>query len=115
VDGIRELLPDASGISSHRFDTKGSQFEATLDIVRKYLRRRKPGRVLVGAVNDTTAMAALQAFREVGLEKECAIAGQDGSILTREEMRRPSVDWSAQSPISGNVWCTDHSVGAGYS
>lgn len=90
VDGIGELLPNASSIPRQHYDTKGGQFEATLDLVRKHLRRRKPGRVLVGAVNDTTAMAALQAFREVGLEKECAIAGQDGSILAREEMRRPS-------------------------
>jgi ribose transport system substrate-binding protein len=89
VDGIGELLPNASGIPNHHFDTKGGQFEATLDLMRKYLRRRKADRVLVGAVNDTTAMAALQAFREVGLEKECAIAGQDGSVLAREEMRRP--------------------------
>jgi ribose transport system substrate-binding protein len=89
VDGIGELLPNASSIPNHHFDTKGGQFEATLDLMRKYLRRRKAGRVLVGAVNDTTAMAALQAFREVGLEKECAIAGQDGGALAREEMRRP--------------------------
>jgi ribose transport system substrate-binding protein len=89
VDGIGELLPNASGIPNHHYDTKGGQFEATLDLVRKHLRRRKTGRALVGAVNDTPAMAALQAFREVGLEKECAIAGQDGSGLAREEMRRP--------------------------
>src|SRR5258708_11179675 len=89
VDVIRERLHNAADIPNHHFDTKGGQVEATLDIVRKYLRRRKTGRVLVGAVNDTTAMAALQAFREVGLEKECAIAGQDGSVLAREEMRRP--------------------------
>jgi ribose transport system substrate-binding protein len=89
VDGIGELLPNASGIPNQHYDTKGGQFEATLDLVRKHLRRRKTGRVMVGAVNDTAAMAALQAFREVGLEKECAIAGQDGSVLAREEMRRP--------------------------
>jgi ribose transport system substrate-binding protein len=89
VDGIGELLPNAAGIPSHHYDTKGGQFEATLDLVRKHLRRRKIERALVGAVNDTTAMAALQAFREAGLEKECAIAGQDGSVLAREEMRRP--------------------------
>jgi ribose transport system substrate-binding protein len=89
VDGIAELLPNASGIPNHHYDTKGGQFEATLDLVRKHLRRRKARRALVCAVNDTTAMAALQAFREVGLEKECAIAGQDGSVLARGEMRRP--------------------------
>lgn len=89
VDGIGELLPNAAGIPHHHYDTKGGQFEATLDLVRKHLRRRKIERALIGAVNDTTAIAALQAFREAGLEKECAIAGQDGSILAREEMRRP--------------------------
>jgi len=89
VDGIGEILPNASGILNHHYDTKGGQFEATLDLVRKHLRRRRTERALVGAVNDTTAMAALQAFREAGIEKECAIAGQDGSVLVRDEMRRP--------------------------
>jgi ribose transport system substrate-binding protein len=88
VDGVTELLPGAEGIPRHHYDTKGGQFEATLDLVRRHLRRQRVERVLVGAVNDTTAMAALQAFREVGLEKECAIAGQDGSALAREELRR---------------------------
>ena len=89
MDGIGELLPNANGIPNHHYDTKGGQFDATLDLVRKHLRRRRTERSLVGAVNDTTAMAALQAFREAGLENECAIAGQDGSVLVREEMRRP--------------------------
>lgn len=89
VDGLTEALPSAATIPHHHYDTKGGQFEATLDLVRKHLRRRKIERALVGAVNDTTAMAALQAFREAGLEKECAIAGQDGSPIAREEMRRP--------------------------
>lgn len=90
VDGLTEALPSAAAIPHHHYDTKGGQFEATLDLVRKHLRRRKVERALVGAVNDTTAMAALQTFREAGLERECAIAGQDGSPLAREEMRRPS-------------------------
>jgi ribose transport system substrate-binding protein len=45
---------------------------------------------LVGAVNDSTALAALHAFREAGLENSCAVAGQDGSLAAREEMRRHS-------------------------
>jgi len=90
VDGIGELLPNGRSLPTHHYDTKGGQFEATLDLVRKHLRRRKTHRALVGAVNDSTAMAALQAFREAGIEAECAIAGQDGSALARDEMRRPS-------------------------
>lgn len=90
LDGICEVMPMAQSIPCHHCDTKGGQFEAALDITRKYLRRRKPRRTLIGAVNDTAALGALQAFREVGLEKECAIAGQDASLLARDEMRRAS-------------------------
>lgn len=90
VDGISELLPTGRNVPTHHYDTKGGQFETTLDLVRKHLRRRRPRRVLVGAVNDSTALAALQAFREAGIENECAIAGQDGSVAARTEMRRPN-------------------------
>jgi ribose transport system substrate-binding protein len=90
VDGIGELLPNGRTIPTHHYDTKGGQFEATLDIVRKHLRRKRPERALVGAVNDSTALAALHAFREAGLERSCAVAGQDGSLAAREEMRRSS-------------------------
>jgi ribose transport system substrate-binding protein len=89
VDGISELAVAGRTIPTHHYDTKGGQFEATLDTVRKHLRRKRPERALIGAVNDSTALAALQAFREVGLERACAVAGQDGSIAAREEMRRP--------------------------
>ena len=90
LDGINEVGAFSHRIPTHQYDTKGGQFEATLDIVRRHLRRRKPERVLIGAVNDSTALAALQAFREAGLERSCAIAGQDGSLAAREEMRTPS-------------------------
>ncbi len=90
LDGINEVGQYARTVPTHHYDTKGGQFEATLDIVRRHIRRRKPERALVGAVNDSTALAALQAFREVGLERACAIAGQDGSVAAREEMRRSS-------------------------
>lgn len=87
TDGIEELGQFGQSVPIHHYDTKGGQFEATLDIVRKHIRRRRPERALVGAVNDSTALAALQAFREAGLERACAIAGQDGSLAAREEMR----------------------------
>jgi ribose transport system substrate-binding protein len=88
VDGISELLSTGRTLPTHHYDTKGGQFEATLDTVRKHLRRKRPERALIGAVNDSTALGALQAFREVGLERACAVAGQDGSFAAREEMRR---------------------------
>ncbi len=89
-DGLNENMPGSRDIPACHYDTKGGQFDATLDTVRKHLRRRKARRVLVGAVNDSTALAALQAFREIGLEQECAIVGQDANVEARQEMRRPS-------------------------
>lgn len=89
-DGLNEIWPEGRNIATCHYDTKGGQFDATLDTIRKHLRRRKVRRVLVGAVNDTTALAALQGFREVGLEEECAIVGQDANVDARQEMRRPS-------------------------
>jgi ribose transport system substrate-binding protein len=90
-DGLNEYMPESSRkIPTYHYDTKGGQFDATLDVVRKHLRRRKVKRSLVGAVNDSTALAALQAFREMGLEQEAAIVGQDASIEARQELRRPS-------------------------
>ena len=89
-DGLNEIWPEGRNIPTCHYDTKGGQFDATLDTIRKHLRRRKVRRVLVGAVNDTTALAALQGFREVGLEEECAIVGQDANVDARQEMRRPS-------------------------
>lgn len=88
-DGLRESLPQTRNLQSVYLDTK-AQFERTLDAIRKYLRRRKVKRVLIGAVNDTSALAALQAFRDFAMEQECAIAGHDACIEAREEMRRPS-------------------------
>jgi ribose transport system substrate-binding protein len=44
--------------------------------------------VLVGTVNDPSALGALQAFREFGGEDSCAVAGQGGVLEAREEMRR---------------------------
>ena len=89
-DGLNEYMPESRKILTCHYDTKGGQFDATLDTIRKHLRRRKAKRVLVGAVNDSTALAALQAFREMGLEEESAVVGQDASIEARQELRRQS-------------------------
>lgn len=88
-DGILESLPRLRNVQTSYLDTKG-QFEKTLDTMRKQLRRRKLRRVLVGAVNDVSALAALQAFRECGMESECAICGQDACIEARTELRKES-------------------------
>lgn len=90
ADGLHEHSPESREIPIVHYDTKGGEFDATLDIVRRHLRRRKVKRVLVAAVNDTSALAALQGFREVGMESECGIVGHDAGIEARKELRRNS-------------------------
>lgn len=89
-DGLREQLPEIERVSTCYYDTKGGQFETALDTMRRHLRRRKLGRILVGAVNDSAALGALQAFREMGMEEECAIVGQDANVAARQELRKPA-------------------------
>ena len=88
-DGLIETHPEIRHVPVFHYDTKG-QFEPTLETIRRHLRRSQSDRILVGTVNDTSALAALQAFRDYGAEEHCAIAGQDGVIEARQEMRRPS-------------------------
>jgi ribose transport system substrate-binding protein len=89
-DGLAEYLPASRRILVSHYDTKGGQFDAALDAMRKHLRRNKMKRTMVAAVNDTAALAALQAFRETGLEEESAIVGQGASHEARQELRSPN-------------------------
>jgi ribose transport system substrate-binding protein len=86
-EGMIEILPGLRSVRCCHLETRG-QFEKTLDTVRKYIRIRKLRRVLIGAINDLSALAALQAFRDFGAEEECAVAGQDGCLEARQEMRK---------------------------
>jgi ribose transport system substrate-binding protein len=88
-DGLIETHPEFRHVPVFPYDTEG-QFEPTLETIRKHLRRNPSSRTLVGTVNDVSALAALQAFRDYGAEQHCAIAGQDAVIEARQEIRRPS-------------------------
>ena len=68
-------------------DTK-AQFERTWETVRKTLQKLRKRRILVGAINDPSALGALQAFRDLSREGECAIASQDAGIEARRELRK---------------------------
>ncbi len=51
----------------------GNSFEA----VRRHLRTSRSRRMLVGAINDPSALGALRAFQEAGRAACCAIMGQN--------------------------------------
>ena len=63
----------------------GESFEA----IRKYLRTSRARRILVGAINDPSALGALRAFQEAGRTDGCAVMGQNASPEGRAELREP--------------------------
>ena len=87
VDGLRSELPHIVDTPLIRLDGRGS-FDQVLDVLRKYLRRRRPRRTLVGTVNDICALAALRAFEEAGAPDQCAVMGQNALRAARDELRR---------------------------
>jgi ribose transport system substrate-binding protein len=86
--GIREVLPKLPD-QRVRFMNGNGRYESSLDVTRKYLRRSKAAKVLVGGINDPSCLGALQAFQESGREDHCMVCGQNASIEARREMRRP--------------------------
>jgi ribose transport system substrate-binding protein len=63
----------------------GPSFEA----VRRHLRISHARHVLVGGINDPSALGALRAFQEAGRAENCAIMGQNASPEGRAELREP--------------------------
>ncbi|HXI27448.1 MAG TPA: substrate-binding domain-containing protein [Vicinamibacterales bacterium] len=63
----------------------GDSFEA----MRKHLRASKSRRIVVGAINDPSALGALRAFQEAGRTDACAIVGHNCSPEGRAELRQP--------------------------
>lgn len=86
-DGVLKVLPDCRHAPVFHLNTKG-HFENALDAFRRHIRLHGAHRILVGTINDPTALGALQAFREFGAEENCAVAGQGACLEAREEMRR---------------------------
>jgi ribose transport system substrate-binding protein len=86
--GMRETYPalDACTVTYLDGDGKlGESFEA----VRRHLRATRARRVLVGAINDPSALGALRAMEEAGRSETCAAMGQNASPEGRAELRQP--------------------------
>jgi ribose transport system substrate-binding protein len=86
--GVREVMPDFSDDKVKILDGNG-QHGPSFEVVRQFLRSNDASRVLVGAINDPSALGALQAFRDLGREQHCAIVGQNASSDAVEEMQSP--------------------------
>ena len=89
LDGMTEAAPGIGKAKLFRYDSQG-RFGIGLEAVTRHLRRTLAERILVGALNDLSALGALEAFRALGVEEKCGIAGQDGIVEARAELRKPA-------------------------
>jgi ribose transport system substrate-binding protein len=86
--GLKEILSNAEKIPVRFLDGDGL-LGNSFNAVRKHLRTSTCRHVLVGGVNDPSALGALRAFQEAGRSECCAVMGQNASPEGRAELREP--------------------------
>ena len=97
MKGVRSRLPDIPVESFVRMDGRGLR-ETSYKLVSEFLNRHlKDKHILVAAANDTSAMGAIKAVRDLGRTKHVAVVGQDCLDEMMTEMRRPG------SPAIGSI------------
>jgi ribose transport system substrate-binding protein len=95
VSGLTEAWREGiQGRKMVTLDCDGN-FKLALERVRRHLSRSDKKRVLVGAVNDSSALGAVRAFQEAGRGSTCAIVGQNGEPDARIELRQPRTPFIA--------------------
>jgi len=86
--GLRDVVPAFESCQVIYLDGDG-KFSNSFEAMRKHLRTTRSRRILVGAINDASALGALRAFQEAGRAECCAIMGQNASPEGRVELRQP--------------------------
>ena len=86
LTGILDILRTPEPCRTVSIDGDG-QFQTALERVRRHQRESKAKRILVGAVNDASALGSLRAFEEGGRAGDCAIVGQNAEFEARAELR----------------------------
>lgn len=84
--GLRELLPKFRDQQLIPLNGNG-QYEHSLQVVRKHLRKSRAQHVLIAGVNDPSSLGGLRAYEEAGRAEDCLVVGQNASIEARREMR----------------------------
>ena len=88
-EGVKARLPNLRAEQFVRMDGEGKReksYRVILDFLKKH---PKDKRILIAAANDTSAMGAIEAVRELGREKQVAVVGQDCLEEMMTEMQRP--------------------------
>ena len=84
--GIHSILPNARKCKVTYLEGDGN-LGPSFEAVRWHLRASRSQRILVGGVNDPSALGALRAFQEAGRADDCAVMGQNASPEARSELR----------------------------
>jgi ribose transport system substrate-binding protein len=100
-EGVKARLPNLPVECFVRIDGRGMR-DKSYKVVLEFLKRHpKEKHILIAAANDTSAMGALEAVRELKREKHVAIVGQDCVEEMLKEMLQP--DSPAIASISHDV------------
>ena len=86
--GINQVHPSAANCRVTYLDGDG-ELGPSFEAVRRHLRSSRSRHVLVGGINDPSALGALRAFEEAGRAENCAIMGQNASREGRAALREP--------------------------
>lgn len=84
--GLAMVLPGAANSRATYLEGDG-ELGPSFEAVRRHLRSSHARHVVVGAVNDPSALGALRAFQEAGRSENCVIMGQNASPEGRAELR----------------------------
>ncbi len=88
-EGVKTRMPNLPVECFVRIDGRGMR-DKSYKVVLEFLKRHpKDKHILIAAANDTSAMGALEAVRELKREKHVAIVGQDCVEEMLKEMLKP--------------------------
>ena len=96
-EGVRTGIPDLPVETFVRIDGRGMR-ERSKKLISDFLQRHpKDKHILIAAANDSSALGAVDAVRELKREQHVAIVGQDCIAEAMAEMRKD------KSPLIGSV------------
>jgi ribose transport system substrate-binding protein len=106
-EAVRSALPDLPVETFVRIDGRGIR-ERSCKVVSEFLERHRCDKhILIAAANDSSALGAIDAARELRRERHIAVVGQDCIHEAVTEMRRRS------SPLIGSVSHETNAYGPG--
>ena len=111
--GMRETCPHLENVAVTYIEGDGKMAD-TFEAMRRHLRASKAKHIIVGAINDPSALGALRAFQEAGRTSACAIMGQNASPEGRAELRQEGTRLIGSVAYSPRMRFGDYFRGARY-